>query len=185
VVIPQNVKKSKNHCTLVHKHEILLNLLVKTLYDLGQYAKKVSILSFQFLPEFRFWRMLSQETIFANAQKMSNQYSRMLSIGEITRHFKIIVQNMLSRPEIDFIAGWAYKEHISSLAEHTRKQFHDCLSYCTRKCLKVEYVGQNDYNFQKYRVTCPWDHKDSVTDKKISQKLIACVPLDFEHNEKK
>jgi hypothetical protein len=43
---------------------------------------------------------------------------------------------------------------ISSLAEHTRK------------CLKVEYLGRIKYDFQKSRVTGPWDHKDSVSAKK-------------------
>jgi hypothetical protein len=26
----------------------------------------------------------------------------------------------------------------------------------TRKCLKVEYLGQIEYDFQKFRVTGPW-----------------------------
>jgi hypothetical protein len=43
---------------------------------------------------------------------------------------------------------------ISSLAEQTRK------------CLKVEYLGRIAYDFQKSRVTGPWDHKASVSAKK-------------------
>jgi hypothetical protein len=35
----------------------------------------------------------------------------------------------------------------------------------TRKCLKVEYPGRIEYDFQKSRVTGPWDHKDSVSAK--------------------
>jgi hypothetical protein len=51
-------------------------------------------------------------------------------------------------------------EWILSLAEHMRK------------CLKVEYLGQIEYDFQKSR-----DHKVSVSAKKIIKKFHACVPL--------
>ncbi len=64
-----------------------------------------------------------------------------------------------------FIAGWAYEDMISSLAEHTWK------------CLKVEYFGRIENNFQKSRVTGPWDHKVSVSAKKSKNKFHACVPL--------
>jgi hypothetical protein len=56
---------------------------------------------------------------------------------------------------------------ISSLAEHTRK------------CLKVEYLGQIEYHFQKSCVTGPWDHKVSVSAKKSKKKFHACVPLNY------
>jgi hypothetical protein len=36
-----------------------------------------------------------------------------------------------------------------------------------RKCLKVEYLGRIEYDFQKSRVTGPWDHKASVSAKKV------------------
>jgi hypothetical protein len=65
----------------------------------------------------------------------------------------------------NFIACWAYWEPISSHAEHARK------------CLKVEYLGQIEYDFQKSRVTCPWDHKVSVSAKKSKTNFHACVPL--------
>jgi hypothetical protein len=65
----------------------------------------------------------------------------------------------------NFIACWAYWEPISSHAEHARK------------CLKVEYLGRIEYDFQKSRVTGPWDHKDSVSAKKAIKKFHACVPL--------
>ncbi len=65
----------------------------------------------------------------------------------------------------DFNAGWAYEEMISSLTEHTRK------------CLKVEYLGRIEYNFQKSRVTGPWDHKDLVSAKKCIKNFHVCVPL--------
>jgi hypothetical protein len=54
---------------------------------------------------------------------------------------------------------------ISSHAEHARK------------CLKVEYLGRIEYDFQKSRVTGPWDHKVSVSAKKSKQKFHARVPL--------
>jgi hypothetical protein len=58
-----------------------------------------------------------------------------------------------------------YWEPISSHAEHARK------------CLKVEYLGRIKYDFQKSRVTGPWDHKVSVSAKKSQKKFHACVPL--------
>jgi hypothetical protein len=46
-----------------------------------------------------------------------------------------------------------------------------------RKCLKVEYLGRIEYDFQKSRVTGPWDHMVSVSAKKVKKKFHACVPL--------
>jgi hypothetical protein len=43
-----------------------------------------------------------------------------------------------------------------------------------RKCLKVEYLGQIEYDFQKSRVTGPWDHEVLVTAEKVKQK-ISCL----------
>ncbi len=60
----------------------------------------------------------------------------------------------------NFIAFWTYVKLISSHAEHARK------------CLKVEYL-----NFQKSRVTGPWDHMVLVSAKKVQKKFHACVPL--------
>jgi hypothetical protein len=57
---------------------------------------------------------------------------------------------------------------ISSHAEHARK------------CLKVEYLGGIEYDFQKSRVTATglWDHMVSVSAKKVQEKKFhACVPL--------
>ncbi len=39
--------------------------------------------------------------------------------------------------------------------------------------LKVEYLGRIEYDFQKSRVTGPWDHKDSVSAKK--ENKISCL----------
>ncbi len=68
----------------------------------------------------------------------------------------------LSIPGTHFIACWAYWEPISSHAEHARK------------CLKVEYLGRIEDDFQKSRVTGPWDHKVSVSAKKVKKK-ISCL----------
>jgi hypothetical protein len=46
-----------------------------------------------------------------------------------------------------------------------------------RKCLKVEYLGRIDYDFQKSRVTGSSDHMVSVSAKKFKKKFHACVPL--------
>jgi hypothetical protein len=46
-----------------------------------------------------------------------------------------------------------------------------------RKCLKVEYLGKIEFDFQKSRVTGPWDHKVSVSAKKVKTKFHACLPL--------
>jgi hypothetical protein len=47
-----------------------------------------------------------------------------------------------------------------------------------QKCLKVEYLGRIEYDFQKSRITGPWDHKVSVSAKKFEEKKFhACVPL--------
>ncbi len=64
------------------------------------------------------------------------------------------VHRTLSIRETNFIAGWEYTEWILSLAEHTRK------------CLKVEYLGRIEYNFQKSYVIGSWDHEVSVSAKK-------------------
>jgi hypothetical protein len=40
----------------------------------------------------------------------------------------------------------------------------------------VEYLGRIEYDFQKSRVTGPWDHMVSVSVKKV-KKIHACVPF--------
>ncbi len=42
---------------------------------------------------------------------------------------------------------------------------------------KVKYLGRIEYDFQKSHVTGPWDHKVSVSAKKVKKKFHACVPL--------
>jgi hypothetical protein len=44
---------------------------------------------------------------------------------------------------------------------------------------KSEYLGRIEYDFQKSRVTGPWDHKVSVSAKKFEKKFHACVPLNI------
>jgi hypothetical protein len=70
------------------------------------------------------------------------------------------VQSMLSIRGTNFIAHWAYAEPISSHAEPART------------CLKVEYLGWIEYDFQKSRVTDPWDHMVSVSAKKVKKKFM-------------
>jgi hypothetical protein len=55
---------------------------------------------------------------------------------------------------------------ISSLTEQSEHM---------RKCLKVEYLGRISYDFQKSRVTGPWDHKDSVSAKKFKKMSCLCT----------
>ncbi len=79
----------------------------------------------------------------------------MLSIRDTRNEF----YRTLSILGTNFIACWAYWEPISSHAEHARK------------CFKVEYLGWIKYDFQKSRDTDPWDHKDSVSAKKVRKKI--------------
>ncbi len=81
---------------------------------------------------------------------------------------------------------WAYAERILSHTEHTGNYFIACWAYWepisshaehARKCLKVEDLGRIEYDFQKSRVTGPWDHKNSDSAKKVKKKFHACVPL--------
>ncbi len=60
----------------------------------------------------------------------------------------------------NFIACWAYWEPISLHAEHVRK------------CLKVEYLSRIECDFQKSSVTGPWDHKVSVSVKKVKKNVM-------------
>ncbi len=51
----------------------------------------------------------------------------------------------------------------SAVTEHTEH---------ARKCLKVEYLGRIEYDFQKSRVTGPWDHMVSVSAKKVKKNVM-------------
>jgi hypothetical protein len=124
------------------------------------------------------------ETILSHAEHMRNWFHRTLNIigtnfracsasGKMWTVFTSTIHAEHTRNEFyrtlsirgsNFIAWWAYSEPISSHAEHVWK------------CLKVEYLGQIEYDFQKSRVTGPWDHMVSVSAKKV-KKFHACVPL--------
>jgi hypothetical protein len=78
------------------------------------------------------------------------------------------VQYMLCIRGTNFIAHWAYAERISSHAEHMRNRFHRMLSMRG----KVEYLGRIEYDFQKSRVTGPWDHMVSVSAKKVKKNVM-------------
>jgi hypothetical protein len=78
---------------------------------------------------------------------------------------------MLSIHGTNFIAHSAYGELISSLAEHTGKPISSHAEHA-RKCLKVEFLRHIEYDFQKSRVTGPWDHKVSVSAKKVKKKFM-------------
>ncbi len=83
-------------------------------------------------------RMLSiAETILSHAEHTRNRFHRMLSIrGTNFRACSasgkmwtfLLVQSMLSIRGTNFIAHWAYKELISSHAEHIGNRFHRMLS---------------------------------------------------------
>ena len=114
-----------------------------------------------------------EETISSHTEHTPNEFSRMLSQRKNVNRFYMYsyaehtgkwFYRTLSIRGNDFIAPWAYEEMILSHPEHTRK------------CLKVEYLVQVEYDFQKSRVTGPWDHKDSAA-KKYLKKFHACVPL--------
>jgi hypothetical protein len=115
-----------------------------------------------------------EETISSYTKHTPNKFSRMLSqrknfnsfyMYSYAEHTGKWFYRTLSIRGNDLTAGWAYQEMISSLTEHTRK------------CLKVEYLGQIEYDFQNSRVTGPLDHKDSVSAKKVIKKCHACVLL--------
>ncbi len=114
------------------------------------------------------------EPISSHAQYTRNEFPRMLSQRENVDIFTCTIHAELTRNEFyrtlslrgtNFIACWAYWEPISSHAEHAQK------------CLKVEYLGWIEYDFQKSRVTGPWDHKVSVSAKKVNKKNFMLVYL--------
>ncbi len=74
----------------------------------------------------------------------------------------LYVQSMLSICGTNFIAHCVYAERILSHADHAWK------------CFKVEYLVRIEYDFQKSRVTSPWDHMVSVSAKKVKTK-ISCL----------
>ncbi len=114
----------------------------------------------------RFHRMLS---ILGTNFCACSASGKMWTLLHVQSILSIRMQNefyhTLSIRGTNFIACWANWEPISSHAEHARK------------CLKVEYLRQIEYDFQKSCVTGPWDHKVSVSAKKVKKNVHACVPL--------
>ncbi len=111
------------------------------------------------------------EPISSHTEHTRNEFPRMLSQQKNVNIFTCTIHAQHTRNEFyrtlsirgtNFIACWAYWETISSHAEHAQK------------CLKVKFLGQIEYDFQKSRVTGPWDHKDSVSAKKVNKK-ISCL----------
>jgi hypothetical protein len=69
----------------------------------------------------------------------------------------------------DFIAPWAYKEWFKPWMSIRGNDFIAPWTYA-----EIEYVGRFEYDFQKSRVTSPWDQKVSVSVKKSFNK-ISCL----------
>ncbi len=122
----------------------------------------------------RFYRMLSiRGTNFIACWAYEVQISMHAQPAVKCEHFYMYnlcwtyaeLYRTLSIRGTNFIACWAYWEPILSHAEHARK------------CLKVEYLGWMKYDFQKSRVTGPWDHKVSVSAKKVNKKNFMLVYL--------
>ncbi len=87
-----------------------------------------------------------EETISSHTEHTPNEFKRMLNQRKNVKSFYMYsyaehtgkwFYRTLSIRGNDFIAPWAYEEMILSHPEHTRK------------CLKVEYLGRIEYDFQK------------------------------------
>ncbi len=108
----------------------------------------------------RFYHMLS---IWGTNFRACSASSKMWTCTIHAEHTRNEFYRTLSIWGTDFIACWAYAEPISSHAEHARK------------CLKVEYLCRMEYDFQKSRVTGPWDHMVSVSAKKVKKMSCLCT----------
>ncbi len=131
--------------------------------------RMLSIRGNDFISHWAYGEMISSHT-----EHTPNEFSRMLSQRKNVNSFYMYsyaehkgkwFYHTLSIQGNDVNAGSAYEEMISLLTEHTRK------------CSKVEYLGQIEYDFQKSRVTGPGDHKDSVSAKNYLKKIQARVPI--------
>jgi hypothetical protein len=120
------------------------------------------------------------ETIFSHAEHTRNRFHCTLSIRGTNfcacsasrkmwtvftctihaEHTRNEFYRTVSISGTNLIACWAYSEPISSHAEHPRK------------CLKVEYLGRIEYDFQNSHVTGPWDHMVSVSAKKVKKNVM-------------
>jgi len=118
-------------------------------------------------------------------------------VGEICiliRDSWVIFENccvrMLSMRGGGFVASWACTEPISSRAGHARNACSASgkmwtVFTCTvhaghaRRCFKIEYLGRIRYDFQKSRVTGPWDRKVSVSAKGVKRKVSCLCTFKF------
>jgi hypothetical protein len=82
--------------------------------------------------------------------------------------FENYSMRMLSIRGTDFIAHWAYEERISAHAQPAVK----CQQFL--HVSNIEYLCWIEDDFQKSRVTGPWDHMVSVSAKKV-KKIISCL----------
>ncbi len=122
----------------VHKHEIIQNFFltkIKSLYSLGKFSKKISLLFLQFPPEIR------SLNIFAVTEHTRNQiflerypknfFVQNVQLGPIRwvpkRFFKIWI--LYSR-NLHFNVGFLndFRKLQQAYAEHTRKRFYRTLS---------------------------------------------------------
>jgi hypothetical protein len=127
----------------------------RCIYSMLMLSIRGKILSHTEHPRKRFHRTLSiRRTNF----RVCSANGKMLTVFTFTAFLSIRGNDFIAPWAYDDLnAGWAYEGMISSLTEHTRK------------CLKVEYLDRIEYDFQKFRVTGPWDHKDSVSAKKYKK----------------
>jgi hypothetical protein len=136
----------------LHFSSVFLNIFRKLQHAYAEHTRK------------RFYRMLSiRGTDFIAHWAYEERISAHAEPAVKCEQF-LHVQSMLSIRGTNFIAHWAYAERSSSHAEHT----------WNRKCLKVEYLGWIEYDFQTSRVASPWDHMVSVSAKKVKKK-ISCL----------
>ncbi len=113
-------------------------------------------------------------------------------IGYFWVTFDNYSMRMLSIRGNDFIAHWAYEERISSHTESTPKEFSRMLNqwqninsfysyvyihaeHARKRFHQVEYLGRIEYDLHKTRVTGPWDHKVSVSAKKVKKNPWLCT----------
>jgi hypothetical protein len=129
----------------------------------------------------------------AHAEHMRKWFYRTLSIGgnDFIAHWACNEQIFThAQPTVkceQFLhvnLCWAYAEWFSSHTEHTRNKFNCWLSICGMdfiagwayvEMFKSQISRPNRIWFSK--ISCPWDHKVSVSANKFKKKCHACVPL--------
>ncbi len=129
----RDIQKKKNHCGPI-------GWVPKRFFRIRFFIVEICILIWDFwlISENYSMRMLSKrETILSHTEHTRKRFHGTLSIwgtnfracpasGKMWTVFTC--KYMLSIRRTNFIAGWAYAERISLLAEHTRNGFHCWLS---------------------------------------------------------